>query len=190
MPGLQESPENYREVTSKTPRKGPYLILSCVIAFAVNYVLKNTQQGNKMAVKTATVFKHCPSTLFYGPEERMIQRAAEQNGIDPALLKAIIWVESSCDPYAVSSKGAQGLMQLMPRFHPLKNPFLPKENITRGAEYLAQLLQRFSHEEAVAAYNAGPESVLRYGGIPPFPETQNYVQRVAAAYKFFSLLPD
>lgn len=116
----------------------------------------------------------------------LFRAAGEKWGVPPALIKAVAQVESNLDPKAVSRAGAQGLMQLVPATaHSLgvKNPFDPQENIFGGARYLRSLLDRFDGDVllALAAYNAGPGAVEKYGGVPPFQETQNYLRRVLAA---------
>ena len=103
--------------------------------------------------------------------------------LEEALVKAVIKVESDYQSRTVSSKGAQGLMQLIPetaRDLKVKNPFDPFENIRGGSQYLRQMLDLFNEdlELALAAYNSGPTTVKRYGGIPPYDETRNYVKRV------------
>jgi hypothetical protein len=116
-----------------------------------------------------------------------VQRLAERYALDPHLVIAVIQTESAFDPQAVSPKGAMGLMQLMPgtadRFG-VRDPFDPEQNIRGGMAYLRWLLTYFNGNvvHAVAAYNAGEEAVTRHGGIPPYPETQTYVQRVTAFY--------
>lgn len=117
----------------------------------------------------------------------MIHRLAQQYSIDPRLVQAIITVESNFDPHAVSRAGAQGLMQLMPdtaaRYR-VENPFDPQANIEGGMRYLRDLLLMFPSDlrHVLAAYNAGEGTVQQYGGIPPYPETQRYVERVLALY--------
>jgi soluble lytic murein transglycosylase-like protein len=120
--------------------------------------------------------------------EGIIHRAASRFRVAPSLLKAMIKVESDFDQRAVSDKGAMGLMQLMPqtvRDMDVKDPFDPIENIAGGTRYLSLLMDRFKHDLrlSLAAYNAGPEKVEAYGGIPPIEETQVYVRRVLSAYR-------
>lgn len=112
-----------------------------------------------------------------------VSAAARTYGLDEALVRAVIHAESAFDPNAVSDKGAQGLMQLMPdtaiRFG-VRDPFVPSDNINGGAAYLAWLLKRFQGDTrlAAAAYNAGEGVVARNGQVPPYAETQRYVERV------------
>jgi len=108
-----------------------------------------------------------------------IARAAAAAGLDASLVKAVVAAESGFNPLAVSPKGAQGLMQLMPTTAAalgVRDSFDPEANLLAGARYLRQQLDRFgSIPLALAAYNAGPANVARYGGVPPFAETQRYV---------------
>jgi soluble lytic murein transglycosylase-like protein len=119
--------------------------------------------------------------------DSLIQQAATRNGLDAGLLKAVVHAESGFNANAVSRTGAQGLMQLMPstaRALGVTNAFDPAQNIDGGARYLRHLMDQFGDSTlAVAAYNAGPGSVERYGGVPPFTETQNYVRQVQAYWK-------
>lgn len=113
-----------------------------------------------------------------------IAAAALEFGVDEALLRAVVHAESAFNPNALSNKGAQGLMQLMPGTADdlgVDNPFDATQNIRGGAQYLAQQLKSFQGDEklAMAAYNAGPGNVTKYGGVPPFDETQVYVTRVS-----------
>ena len=117
-----------------------------------------------------------------------IAAAAKEYHLDPSLLRAVIHAESAFKRYAVSDQGAQGLMQLMPGTAAdlgVADPFDASQNIRGGADYLAQLLKQFNGDEqlATAAYNAGPQNVQKYKGVPPFDETQVYVQRVATLHK-------
>ncbi|HVH35123.1 MAG TPA: lytic transglycosylase domain-containing protein [Tahibacter sp.] len=113
-----------------------------------------------------------------------IAAAAAEFGVDEALLRAVVHAESAFNPNALSNKGAQGLMQLMPGTADdlgVDNPFDAVQNIRGGAQYLAQQLKAFQGNEklAMAAYNAGPANVSKYGGVPPFDETRVYVERVS-----------
>lgn len=112
----------------------------------------------------------------------IIEHAAERHKVDPLLVHSVIQVESAYNKYAVSPKGAMGMMQLMPataRSLGVRNPFDPRENIEAGVRYLKQLQDTFGDlRHALAAYNAGPGAVSRYGTIPPYAETQNYVFQV------------
>jgi len=120
-----------------------------------------------------------------------IDAAAASNGIDPALLKGLVSQESGFDPNARSGAGALGLTQLMPGTAAglgVTNPLDPAQSLQGGAKYLRQQLDRFGGDEklALAAYNAGPGAVARFGGVPPYSETQNYVTSVlskAASYR-------
>lgn len=108
---------------------------------------------------------------------------AERADLAPSLVRAVIYVESGENPSAVSHKGAMGLMQLMPATADqlgVEKPMNPRQNVQGGVLYLAQMVRRFDGNIrlALAAYNAGPGAVEKYGGIPPFPETRNFVQRV------------
>ena len=112
-----------------------------------------------------------------------VNQAARRYNLDPALVRAVIHAESGFNAQARSPKGAIGLMQLMPataRSLGVANPRHPRENIHGGARYLADLLVQFKNDVALAtaAYNAGPQAVQKYAGVPPYAETQVYVQRV------------
>ncbi|WP_371972029.1 lytic transglycosylase domain-containing protein [Acinetobacter sp. AL9] len=119
--------------------------------------------------------------------DHIIQQAAQQHGVSEGLIKAVMHTESGFNVNARSPVGAQGLMQLMPatarRFN-VSNAYDPHENIMAGAKYLAWLLKRFNGNTtlALAGYNAGEGNVAKYGGVPPFRETQDYVRRVTSRY--------
>ena len=115
----------------------------------------------------------------------LVDRLAARYGVDVRLARAVVRVESNYQPRAVSPKGAMGLMQLMPsvaRQYEVANPFDPVENLDAGLRHLRGLLDRFKNDVgiALAAYNAGLLAVARYGGIPPFRETQDYVRHILA----------
>jgi len=116
----------------------------------------------------------------------MVEKAAHDNHVDPLLVHSIIQVESNYNPYAVSPKGAQGLMQLMPptaRDLGVNDSFDPRQNIEAGVRYLKYLQDLYKDDRlALAAYNAGPGAVQKYKWIPPYPETQDYVNRVGEQY--------
>lgn len=111
----------------------------------------------------------------------LIEQASIEQGIDARLVRAVIQVESAYQPRARSPKGAMGLMQLMPqtaRQYNARNPYDPRANVEAGTRHLRALLDQFELPLALAAYNAGAAAVRRFGGIPPFPETQAYVAKV------------
>jgi soluble lytic murein transglycosylase len=121
----------------------------------------------------------------------IILQASKLFEVDRSLIKAVIKAESDFDHQAVSRKGAQGLMQLMPPTADamdVENPFNPEDNILGGTRYLSLLLKRFKNnkELALAAYNAGPENVDSHQGVPPFPETENFVKKVMGYYKLYN----
>jgi soluble lytic murein transglycosylase-like protein len=119
---------------------------------------------------------------------REIHTAASYNAVEESLIRAIIHAESAYQPDARSPKGAQGLMQLMPETAAelrVADPYNPAANIDGGARYLSQLLAEFKGDLdlAAAAYNAGPGAVYKYGGVPPYAETREYVRRVKILYQ-------
>ena len=127
----------------------------------------------------------------YGP---LIQKAADKYKVDYSLVKAVIKAESNFNHKAVSPKGAQGLMQLMPKTAStlqVKDSFEPESNIEGGVKYLRYLMNVYNGhlQLALAAYNAGEKAVAKYGGIPPYNETQGYVKRVMSLYKQYSAEP-
>ena len=118
--------------------------------------------------------------------KRLAEAAARRYSLDPELVKSVIEKESHWNPRAVSRRGAMGLMQLMPstaRALGVIDPFDPRENIDAGVRYLKSLIDRFGDlKKALAAYNAGPTVVKRYGGVPPYFETRNYVKDILYRY--------
>ncbi len=123
--------------------------------------------------------------------DSLIYSSSERYGVDPALVRAVVKAESNFNESARSPKGAQGLMQLMPdtaRLYNIVNAFDPTENIEGGVQHLRLLLDRYRGDLrlALAAYNAGIQAVERYGGIPPFTETREYVKRVLTFHQRYS----
>lgn len=118
---------------------------------------------------------------------QLVQETAHKHNVDPALVSAVISTESNWNTSAISRKGALGLMQLIPetaqRFG-VYNPFDPTQNVEAGVKYLGMLLERYNGDlpKALAAYNAGPRVVDRWGGVPDFRETREYVQKVTSSY--------
>jgi len=122
------------------------------------------------------------------PFQKLIRDAAARYNLDPTLIHSVIAIESNFDPKAVSRKNARGLMQLMPRTAEMmgvKDSFDPGQNIDGGSHYLSDLLKKYKNDItlALAAYNAGPDSIDKYGRrVPPYLETMKYVQRIAKTY--------
>lgn len=126
----------------------------------------------------------------------VVRAMAQKHNVEPAFVKSIIAAESAFNPKAVSSKGAVGLMQLMPQTAQElgADPQVPEQNIEAGATYLSRLMYRYRNyrdqlKRTIAAYNAGPGNVDRYHGVPPFKETRTYVKRVLTYYKVYAVRP-
>ena len=147
----------------------------------------NVAAADLLAVEPEEHFAEVPQIPVVTPGRfgNLIHAAAEKHGVDESLITQVIAVESNFNPRAVSRKRAQGLMQLLPKTaarYSVANIFDPAQNIDAGTHYLKDLLARYQGNLplALAAYNAGPDMVERYGGIPPFPETQKYVRQITA----------
>lgn len=161
-------------ITDRKMRQDEYTLLATIGRPAAVLSCKNMTAA-KME-KRASGYKHA------------IKTHSTTYQVDPKLVKAVITIESCFDKQAVSSVGAQGLMQLMPataRELEVWNSFDANQNIRGGTKYLSQMLERFNNdtELALAAYNAGPGAVEKYGGIPPYAETQGYVKKVLKRYE-------
>ncbi len=127
---------------------------------------------------------------YSGNYDSCIMEASQHHGVSMSLLKAVIKAESDFNPNAVSKKGAVGLMQIMPfnfKLLSIDDPYDPWQNIMGGAKYLKNMLKKFNGDLALslAAYNAGPNAVDKYGCIPPYPETKDYVEKVLRYYSYF-----
>lgn len=130
---------------------------------------------------------HNNPALYIDENHDAIDKASKKYGIDSSLIKAVIRAESAFNSRATSKKGAQGLMQLMPytaEYLSVEDAYEPEENIFGGAKYLSMLMERFKNntELVLAAYNAGPENVEKYKGVPPFEETKNFIKKVMTYY--------
>ncbi|MCX6834332.1 MAG: transglycosylase SLT domain-containing protein [candidate division Zixibacteria bacterium] len=143
--------------------------------------LKRQPHSLPLSPRHPIVTSHDPIVANFG---RMIDKAAQETGLDSALIRSVIQTESNGNPNAVSPSGAKGLMQLVDSTAQelcVKDPFDPDENIRAGSRYLKQMLDRFGDLKlALAAYNAGPGNVAKHGGMPPFDETRQYVERVTS----------
>jgi soluble lytic murein transglycosylase-like protein len=160
--------ENGRVVLANTPRPG------------AGQLVPSYPAEPRTAVRTVNPSTSERARMYDG----LIAEHAESHGIRPDLVRAVVQVESAFNPYARSPKGAQGLMQLMPATAEqfgVKNAYNPEENVRAGVAYLRQLLDRYDNDEelALAAYNAGPGAVDRYGEkVPPYAETRHYVAQI------------
>ncbi len=119
--------------------------------------------------------------------DHIIDSVAQEHRVPVSLVHSIIQAESDYDPWAISAKGAMGLMQLMPETaiqYKVQNVFDPRQNIEGGVKYLVDLIKLYegNTKYVLAAYNAGQEAIKKYGGVPPYPETKNYIKKVMAAY--------
>jgi soluble lytic murein transglycosylase-like protein len=141
--------------------------------------------GYKVFMRTESKYKN--KSYKFQKYRKLIQSAAKRFGVNSRLISAVVKAESGYKKSAVSDKGAEGLMQLMPatqRMLDVSNPFNPAQNIYAGTEYLKSLIVKYNGNLslALAAYNAGKNAVKQYGGIPPYTQTQNYVKEVVDYY--------
>ena len=145
------------------------------------------EKPDKTSEISRPVAQKTQSTSLLSKFEDLIAEAAEKFGIEPALLRAVMQHESGGNPNAVSPDGAKGLMQLVDgtaKMMGVVDPFNPVENIMGGAKYISQLWDKFGGDlkKVIASYNAGPGAVEKFNGVPPYRETQNYVDKVLATY--------
>lgn len=154
----------------------------------VTYVVRADPRTGKLVRRAISSNPSKPASTAKPPAaiSALVEAAARSHDVDPLLVHSVIQVESNYDQYAVSPVGAEGLMQLMPqtaRMLGVNNSFDAKENIEAGVRYLKSLQNQFKDDRlALAAYNAGPNAVERYKWVPPFKETQKYVEEVGKRY--------
>jgi len=168
---------SHADIYKYVDKKGTIHLTNVPTNPQVDYVLVYREKRILFNIKANDVAKY----------DQIINRTAEKYNVDPALVKAVIKTESNFNHRAVSPKGARGLMQLMPSTaYALQVPdsFQPDNNIEGGVKYLRYLMELFRNDLslALAAYNAGENAVIKHHGIPPYRETQNYVQRVLSQY--------
>lgn len=150
--------------------------------------VNNNDKTNQTSSAGNTSFSDMMKSQSVSPLEDIFNRAAAKYGVDVNLLKAIAKQESDFQPNCTSHAGAMGIMQLMPdtaKGLGVTDPYDPEQNIMGGAKFISQMLKKYDGDVtlALAAYNAGPNNVAKYGGVPPFKETQDYVKKVTAYYK-------
>lgn len=179
----------------------PYIALADIYRYVdeddiVHFTDAPTDKRFKVFMRDLKKDKELRTKLKYASSvnpaefEQLIRTCSEKYGVNPSLVKAVIHAESGYNPNAVSSKGASGLMQLMPstaKSLKVADRFNPKDNVEGGVKYLRFLLDTFRGDVslAVAAYNAGLNKVAKYGGIPPYNETRTYVNRVLSYMKSY-----
>ena len=151
-------------------------------------LIHNAGGGSAHRPRRSTPHLATRRTLPRADLDEIVGRCSSDRQLDPKLVFAVIQVESSGDPAALSRKGAMGLMQLMPataRELGVADPYDPRQNVRGGCSYLRRMLDTFDGdlELALASYNAGPSAVRRFGGIPPYEETRQYVEKVVRLYR-------
>lgn len=174
------------------PRTAILAALCCAVGVAAGAQVRIERQpdGRLLMINDS---RGVPRRAAFGARDRseideLIETHARAQSLDPALVRAVVDVESSYDPAARSRRGAMGLMQLMPataRSLRVDDPYDPDENLRGGTTYLRRLLDRYGGDLklALAGYNAGPEAVDRHRGLPPYPETHGYVDRVLRLFR-------
>ena len=172
-------------ITVALRRGGEATFDRALVARIAEDEIPESEPEAELALSAAVTQPSGPSleALSQRPFAEIIESAATRHGVSPALIHAVVRAESNYQPRARSTKGARGLMQVLPstgRQLGAGNLFDPRSNLDAGVRYLKELLAEFDLPLAVAAYNAGPAAVRRYGGMPPFAETRTYVERVLA----------
>ena len=155
--------------------------------FSFWFNFKKSDADFQKILDTTVKSKNNPNSVSRSEIDNLITKYSDKNGLDEDFVKAVINQESGFNPNATSHCGAMGLMQLMPATAQglgVTDAYNPEQNIQGGTKYLKGLMDRFGNDKslALAAYNAGPNAVKKYGGIPPYTETQNYVKKVLSKY--------
>jgi soluble lytic murein transglycosylase-like protein len=166
---VQRQPDGVRSYSDRKPSQGTYA--------RIRVTSRPTATASCAGLTPVTMKARAD---HYAP---LIKKHASAHGLEPGLVSAVVRVESCYDRRAVSRSGAQGLMQLMPATAielGVNDSFDPEQNVAGGVRYLARMFKRFNNNVrlALAAYNAGPESVAAFNDVPPFPDTQSYVSRI------------
>lgn len=163
------------------------LLTPAADAGKVSVVRVDRRTGRLVRAVSGGAVRLVPSAPPPAHIQQLVEKSAKAHNVDPLLVQSVIQVESNYNHYAVSPKGAEGLMQLMPgtaRMLGVSNSFDPAENIEAGVKYLRYLQNVYRDDRlALAAYNAGPKAVDRYRGAPPYAETQDYVNQVGQRYQ-------
>ena len=155
-------------------------------AIVARIVADEVPQLDESVIAAAERTHAGPPIIDARPFAELIETVALKHGVDPDLVHAVVQAESNYRATAKSQDGARGLMQVMPGTAAdfgVRNLYDPQANLEAGVQYLKFLLARFNLKQAIAAYNAGPATVRKYRGIPPFPETQNYVRKVLENFR-------
>jgi len=142
---------------------------------------KNASKEDKFQTELEKLFPGHGQGVLPKPVDDVVQRQARLHGVSPDLIRAVVKAESNGNPRAVSNAGAVGLMQLMPGTAQSLgvDPYDMEQNVDGGIRYLKEMAGRFGNlNDVLAAYNAGPGAVEKHGGVPPYPETQEYVKRI------------
>ncbi len=196
-PATEKTPAQNNQVTASQYFNGKKNYLPGEEALPGNNSVVNPAQNNQTAAISSATQKDLDENIFErdeeieevsgGTTEEMLTSAAKRHGVDPRLVKAVAIAESNMNQNEISEVGAIGVMQLMPETAEGLgvNPYDEQENIEGGTIFLKRMLDKFDGDVrlAVAAYNAGPGAVQRYGGVPPYGETQAYVGRVLGIYE-------
>jgi len=173
-------------ITMKSFLKPMGILLLCTLFLKPAPIEAGTKSQSYQAVKQWTQLYQLHNAKF----DKIIREAAKYYRLPPALIKALIAAESSFNPKAISPAGAIGLMQLMPataKAMHINNPFSPRQSIYGGTRYIRTLANQFNGNlvPTIASYNAGPGAVKKYGGVPPYTETQQYVEKVLKIYRYY-----